>query len=213
MKYLLSRTTGSKTPQSHECLQTPLGSSGRPRYLSDISLFLSALTTLCVNISLESFTTFRRLENTPIGQMCFLRPEKAPISFRYIALFVSVRHSNTHMTTSFKRHISRHTFDKQTEFLNQIQLKKSRNITHIYHLSSTFAKCRHLDFYLSKQWLVGIYIHKTTSLSLAIIPIFHDKTDQRRDICTNSAYTMIFYCVLWVLIGWLVNGHPISSCI
>ena len=52
------------------------------------------------------------------------------------------------------------------------------------------------------QWLVVIYIHRTTSLSLAIIPIFHDKTDQRRDICTNSAYTMIFYCVLWVLIGW-----------
>ena len=113
MKYLLSRTTGSKTPQSHECLQTPLGSSGRPRYLSDISLFLSALSTLCVNISLESFAAFRRLKNTPIGQVCFLRPQKAPISFRYIALFVSVRHSNTHMTTSFKRHISRHTFDKQ----------------------------------------------------------------------------------------------------
>ena len=161
MKYLLSRTTGSKTPQSHECLQTPLGSSGRPRYLSDISLFLSPLTTLCVNISLESFTTFRRLENTPIGQMCFLRPQKAPISFRYIALFVSVRHSNTHMTTSFKRHISRHTFDKQTEVLNQIQLKKSRNITHIYHLSSKFAKCRHLDFYLFKQsngWSLSIFI-------------------------------------------------------
>ena len=75
MKYLLSRTTGSKTPQSHECLQTPWGSSGRPQYLSDISLFLSPLTTLCVNISLESFTTFRRLENTPIGQMWFLRPD------------------------------------------------------------------------------------------------------------------------------------------
>ena len=93
MKYLLSRTTGSKTPQSHECLQTPLGSSGRPQYLSDISLFLSPLTTLCVNISLESFTTFRRLENTPIGQMCFLRPEKAPISFRYIAIFVAAHQS------------------------------------------------------------------------------------------------------------------------
>ena len=93
LKYLLSRTTGPKTPQSHECLQTSWGSSGRPRYLSDILLFLSPLTTLCVNISLESFTTFRGLENTPIGQMRFLGPQKAPISFRYIALFVAAHHS------------------------------------------------------------------------------------------------------------------------
>ena len=74
------------------------------------------------------------------------------------------------------------------------------------YLSSIIYICKMQAFRLlplqAMQWLVVIYIHRTTSLSLAIIPIFHDKTDQRRDICTNSAYTMIFYCVLWVLIGW-----------
>ena len=79
---------------------------------------------------------------------------------------------------------------------------------HFYHLSYKFCKMQAFGLLplQAMQWFVNIYIHRTTSLSLAIIPIFHDKTDQRRDICTNSVHNDI-QSVLWVLIGWSSYNH------